>query len=209
MDDHAVVREGTREILERDSALEVVGEAEDGQQAVSLAAARKPDIVVLDLALPGIGGIEAARQILATCPNTKILVLSAYDDDDYVDAVVEVGASGYLLKTVPGSEITSAIHSIQRGDVVLHPRIAAKLVGSLHAGRHIQGVEQEEVLTERELEILRLVARGLRNKEIARDLGLSVRTVEGHLGHVLAKLGVSSRSEAIAYGASRHWIAFE
>lgn len=209
VDDHAVVREGTREILERDPALQVIGEAEDGRQAIALAAVLRPDVVVMDLALPGVSGIEAARQIRAVHPDTNILVLSAYDDEDYVDAVVRLGAAGYLLKTAHGNEIVSAIHSICRGEIVLHPRIAAKLVGSLRGGKQRGVVEGQSVLSEREMEILRLVAKGLRNKEIARELGLSVRTVEGHLGQVLVKLGVSSRSEAIVYGASRHWFSFD
>ncbi len=209
VDDHAVVREGTREILERDPALLVIGEAEDGRQAIALATTLQPDVVVLDLALPGVSGIEAARQIRGTCPDTKILVLSAHDDEGYVDAVVRLGAAGYLLKTAHGNEIVTAIHAICRGEIVLHPRIAAKLVGALRGGRPREVVEGQTVLSEREMQILRLVAKGLRNKEIAREFGLSVRTVEGHLGHILVKLGVSSRSEAIVYGASRHWFAFD
>lgn len=203
-EDHAVVREGTRRILERDAALEVVGEAENGQQAVTLAISLKPDIVVMDLRLPILSGIEATRQIHMTCPDTSVLVLSAYDDEDYVSAAMEAGASGYLLKTAHGEELVGAIHSIGRGEVVLQSAIAAKLWKPRRDQPSHPG-DSVELPTEREMEILRLAARGLRNKEIARTLDLSVRTVEGHLSHLFSKLGVASRTEAVLFGGSRGW----
>ncbi len=207
-EDHAVVREGTREILERDSRLQAVGEAEDGQQAVDLAAELKPDVMVLDLRLPVISGIEAARRIRLVSPETKIMVLSAYDDDDYVLAAMQAGVAGYLLKTAHGNEVVTAIHAIARGEVVLHSKIAAKLIRSRIEAQPV--VEREdEPLTEREMDILRLAATGLRNKDIARNLKLSPRTVEGHLSHIFTKLGVSSRTEAIIFGASHHWYSLE
>jgi NarL family two-component system response regulator LiaR len=207
-EDHAVVREGTRRILERDPLVETVGEAEDGAQAVSLAAELQPDIVLLDLRLPVLSGIDAVSRIREVSPRTRVLILSAYDDDDYVFAALEAGAAGYLLKTAHGSEVIDAIHSVHRGDVVLHPIIAAKLVRARLAERQHSG-QAEDTLTDREDDILRLAAKGLRNKDIARDLGLSTRTVEGHLSHIFAKLGVSSRTEAIIFGASHHWYKLE
>ncbi len=205
-DDHAVVREGTREILERDPALEVVGEAEDGQQAVDLTASLKPDVVVLDMALPVLNGIEAAHQIRAVSPGTKILVLSAFDDDDYVHAVMQAGAAGYLLKTAHGSEVVNAIHSISQGEVVLHSKIATKLLRRPGNGHERSTVS---LLTEREVEILRLAAKGLANKQIARQLQISTRTVEWHLGHIFAKLGVSSRTQAIIHAVANRWFSLE
>ncbi len=206
-EDHAVVREGTREILERDPGLQVVGEAEDGAQAVELAARLKPDVLVLDLRLPVLSGIDAARQIRTVSPETKILVLSAYDDDDFVHAAMKAGAAGYLLKTAHGSEVVNAVHALVEGEVVLHSRVAAKLVRASENDAYV-GRSAGVTLTEREMEILRLVARGLRNKEVGHELGLSTRTIEGHFTHILAKLGVSSRTEAIVYGASRGWYSF-
>ena len=207
-DDHAIVREGTRKILERDPLIETVGEAEDGRQAVELAARLRPDIVLLDLRLPLIGGIEAIGQIREVSPATKVLVLSAYDEDDYVFAALEAGAGGYLLKTAHGSEVIDAIHSVSRGDVVLHPDIAAKLVRARGAARNRQQ-DSVDLLSEREAEILGLAAKGLHNKDIARELALSIRTVEGHLSHVFAKIGVSSRTEAILFALSHHWFTVE
>lgn len=203
-EDHAVVREGTRQILSKDPAIEVVGEAEDGQRALDLATLLEPDVLVLDLRLPKLTGIEVARRIGTQVPNTRILVLSAYDDDDYVFAAMDAGAAGYLLKTAHGDEVVSAIHSIARGEVVLQSAIATKFLRG-HGHDRATG-EYEEKLTDREMEILRLAALGLRNKEIADRLHLSQRTVEGHLSHVFTKLNVGSRTEAILHAAARGWL---
>jgi DNA-binding NarL/FixJ family response regulator len=206
-EDHAIVREGTRQVLERDPMIETVGEAEDGRQAVSLAAELQPDVVLLDLRLPHISGIEAIGLIKKSSPASRILILSAYDEDDYVFAALEAGAGGYLLKTAHASEVIDAIHAVSRGDIVLHPAIAAKLVRARTSGTRYE--ESVESLSERENEILRLAARGLHNKEIARQLSLSTRTVEGHLSHLFAKLGVSSRTEAIIFALSHHWLSVD
>lgn len=207
-EDHAVVREGTRDILQRDPGLTVVAEASNGQEAVDLAAALQPDVAVIDIRMPVLSGIEAAKQIRRLSPETKLLVLSAYDDEDYVVAAMEAGASGYLLKTAHGEEVVAAIMAITRGEVVLQSSVASVLLGSrdeAHGASHRDFDEPSD----REMEVLRLAARGLRNKEIARRLNVSVRTVEGHLSHVFNKLGVTSRTEAIIYGAARGWYALE
>ncbi|MCC6382176.1 MAG: response regulator transcription factor [Dehalococcoidia bacterium] len=203
-EDHAVVREGTRQILTSDPHIEVVGEADDGGQVLDLVAQLVPDVVVLDLRLPVVTGIEVARRLQAAGSSTRILVLSAYDDDDYIFAAMDAGVAGYLLKTAHGEEVIDAIHAIARGDVVLQSAVAAKFIRRRPPER--TPLSQEEELTSRELEILRLAALGLRNKEIADRLFLSQRTVEGHLSHVFAKMAVGSRTEAIVYAAARGWL---
>lgn len=204
-EDHAVVREGTRKILATDAGIDVVGEAEDGHRAIELAALLKPDVLVLDLRLPGINGIEVARQSREHLPETRVLILSAYDDDDYVFAAMEAGASGYLMKTAHGDELISAIHAIARGEVVLQAAIAAKFLR--RSGYIVSaGDSYSEKLTDREMEILRLAGRGLRNKEIAERLHLSQRTVEGHLSHVFTKLNLGSRTEAVLHAAAKGWL---
>ncbi len=167
-----------------------------------LAALLDPDVVLLDLALPDMTGVEAARQIRERAPEVKIVVLSAYDDRDYVIAAMDVGAVAYLLKTVRGKDVVDAIHAVQQGQVILHPAVAAKLRRSMG-----QSDEDEAGLSPREMEILRLAAKGFHNKDIAAELSISVRTVEGHLSHILTKLDVSSRTEAVVYGAARRWFS--
>lgn len=203
-EDHAVVREGTREILERDATLTVVGEAADGPTAVRLAAERQPDVVLLDLSLPGLNGIEVTRRLKALpCP-PRVLILSAYDDSDYVVAAAEAGANGYLLKTAFADEVVAAIHAVAAGGLVLHPTAASALVG-----RATDRESDRLRLTPHEREILRLAARGLRNREIATRLSMSLRTVEAHLTTIFNKLGVMSRTEAIVHAASRGWLSLE
>jgi DNA-binding NarL/FixJ family response regulator len=188
--------------LEQDDLIEVVGEAGSGEDAVLLAGLLEPDVVLLDLALPDTSGVEAARRIRETSPETKIVILSAYDDQDYVVAAMEVGAAAYLLKTARGKDVIDAIHGVQQGQVILHPSVAAKLRRSIR-----RADTDEPVLSPREMQILRLAAKGLHNKDIADTLSISIRTVEGHLSHILVKLDVSSRTEAVVYGAAHHWFS--
>lgn len=203
-EDHAVVREGTRQIVASDARIDVIGEADDGQVALDMIDELHPDVLVLDLHLPTVTGIEVARRLLAAGSSTRVLVLSAYDDDDYVFAAMDAGVSGYLLKTAHGEEVIDAIHAISRGDVVLQRAIAEKLIKGRESGS--DRLPHEMSLTERELEILCLAASGLRNKEIADRLFLSQRTVEGHLNHVFNKLEVASRTEAIVQAAALGWL---
>ena len=204
VDDHAVVREGSRQLLEQDDGLRVVGEAGSGEEAVRLAGLLNPDVILMDLALPDMTGVEAARRIRETSPEIKIVVLSAYDDQDYVVAAMDVGAAAYLLKTVRGKDVIDAIHAVQQGQVILHPSVAARLRRSIR-----QPDADEPVLSPREMQILRLAAKGLHNRDIAETLSLSIRTVEGHISHILTKLDVTSRTEAVVYGAARHWFALD
>ncbi len=206
VDDHAVVREGTRQLLEQDASITVVGEAGNGILALQLTESLQPDVILLDLSLPDISGIEVARRLRDVAPRTKIVILSAYDDDDYVLAALEVGVAAYLLKTVRGQDVVDAIHAVGRGQVILHPNVAAKLRQSMNSA---VTKSPEPEITTRELEVLRLAAQGKHNKEIADELSISIRTVEGHLNHILAKLGVSSRLEAVIHGVSEHWFSIE
>jgi NarL family two-component system response regulator LiaR len=200
-EDHTVVREGTREMLERDPSLDIVGEAEDGAQTVSLVAELRPDVVLLDLGLPSLNGIEVARQLQALAQPPRILILSAYDDVDYVVAATEAGAAGYLLKTAHASAVIAAIHAAARGEVILDGRLAKEL-----AIRASEGVGSRVPLTVHERDVLCLAADGLHNREIAERLGVSIRTVESHLTNVFNKLGAGNRTEAIVRATERGWL---
>ncbi len=208
-EDHSLVREGTRHILEQHPDLTVVGEAEDGQEALALVERLQPDVAILDIQLPKLSGIEIVRRMKGSSPNTKALMLTAYDDDDYVLALMEAGATGYLLKTSRASELVEAVRSVHEGESVLHPTIAAKVARLWARGHVLARAMHGEQLSHREREVLELAARGLRNKAIAEKLVISVRTVEGHLTSILSKLGVSSRLEAVLYAASQHWITLD
>jgi DNA-binding NarL/FixJ family response regulator len=208
-DDHSLMREGTRRILEQYPDLRIVGEAGDGEQALSLVQQLKPDVAILDIRMPKINGIDLVRLLRQCCPETKTLMLTAYDDDDYVLALMEAGASGYLLKTAHPGELVESVRGVYSGEPVLHPAIAAK-VARLWAHRRVASeTGTVEQLSPRELEVLALAAKGLRNKAIADSLYISVRTVEGHLNSIFTKLGVSSRLEAVLYAVSRHLVALE
>jgi len=201
-DDHALVREGTRRLLETENDVEVVAEAASGEEAVEASKRLHPDIAVMDIAMPGMGGIEATRAIKVSCPETAVLVLSAYDDEPYLMKLLEVGAAGFLLKSVHGQELISAIRAVSRGESVLQPSIAEKIMLRMSSQTEAQQ-SMTDLLSEREFEVLRLAARGLPNKEIARRLGLSIRTVHSHLANIFMKMQVGSRTEAVLL-ALRH-----
>lgn len=209
-DDHAVVREGTRRILEQEPGLEVVAEAGDGEEAVRLATSFKPNVAIIDIAMPKLDGIEATRQIKALCPSIIVLILTAYDDDQFIFSLLEAGAAGYLLKSVRGRELIDAVKAVYAGDSVLHPTIARKVLNRFVPSPGKPKVkEPPEVLSEREMDVLKLAARGLSNQEIAGELCLSIRTVQGHLGHIFNKLQVNSRTEAVVRALKEGWITLE
>lgn len=209
-EDHKVVREGTRRLLESQEDFEVVGEASDGVEAVELAKKYKPQIIIMDVSMPRLNGIEATRQIKTLYPNMAILVLTGYDNDEYVFALLEAGAAGYLLKESSGEELIDAIRQVMAGEPVLHPKIMKKVLNRLRSPSEDLPVQSlGEVLSDREMEVLRLAAKGMSNMEIADSLTLSVRTVQTHLRSIFNKLGVGSRSEAIVYGLKKGWLTLE
>jgi len=209
-DDHAVVRAGTRQILEQEPDLDVVAEAADGEEAVRLAGSSKPDIAIIDIAMPKVDGVEATKQIKTLYPTIAVLILTAYDDDQFVFGLLEAGAAGYLLKSVRGRELIDAVRQIYAGESVLHPVIARKVLNRfVPSPDKLAGQKPPEVLSEREMEVLKLAAKGLSNQDIANDLCLSLRTVQAHLGHIFNKLQVSSRTEAVVRALKEGWVTLE
>jgi DNA-binding NarL/FixJ family response regulator len=209
-EDHAVVRQGTRELLEQQDDFEVVAEAADGSEAVQLALREQPDVVIMDFAMPKLNGIEATRHIKAIHPSIAVLVLTAHDSDQYVFAFLEAGAAGYLLKDVSVDKLVEAIRAVYAGESVLHPAITRKVINRFsQSEKSLGGQSNLDHITERELEVLSLAARGMSNRDIARELSISVRTVQTHLSNVFSKMGVGSRTEAVMYGLRRGLITLE
>jgi NarL family two-component system response regulator LiaR len=199
-DDHPVVRQGLRTFLELQDELEIVGEAADGAEAVARVEELVPDVVLMDLMMPGVDGIEATRRIRAVSPATKVLALTSFADDQMVFPAVKAGAAGYLLKDVQPQELVAAIRAVHRGEALLHPAVAAKLMQEVAQGRPGGAAES---LTERELEVLRLIARGMSNKEIAGALVLAEKTVKTHVSNILQKLHLADRTQAALYAVKQ------
>jgi len=209
-DDHAVVRDGTRQILEQEKDMEVIAEAADGAEAIKLAGSTRPDVAIIDIAMPGVDGIEATRQIKSLYPQIAVLILSAYDDDQFIFSLLEAGAAGYLLKSVRGRELIDAVRQVHAGESVLHPAIARKVLNRfVPASGKAPGQKSTEVLSDREIEVLKYATRGLSNQNIADELCLSLRTVQAHLGHIFNKLQVSSRTEAVVRALKEGWVTLE
>lgn len=209
-EDHVVVRQGTRQLLERESDLEIIGEASDGEEAVQLTTKLKPDVVVMDISMPKLGGIEATRQIKALVSSVAVLVLTGYDYDEYIFSLLEAGAAGYLLKSVSGDELIGAIRAVHSGEPVLHPIVLQKLIARFKSPTPgSTEARPDELLSEREIEVLRVAAKGMSNKAIGEELIISVRTVQAHLRSIFNKLGVGSRSEAVLHGLKRGWFTLE
>jgi len=211
-DDHVILRQGTIALLRKEQDLEIIGEASTGQEAVELAHRLKPDVVIMDVRMPVLSGVEATRQICSDISGVKIIVLSAHDDDQYIYSAIEAGASGYLLKTAPVIELIKAIHLVHQGEASLDPAITAKLIHRMSKSTLSESSAADakvESLTAREQEVLRSLADGLSNKAIADQLFISERTVQAHLTNIYGKLQVSSRTEAILAGIKHGWLIVE
>lgn len=207
-DDHAVVRQGIRQFLELDGArrIAVIAEASDGAEAIQLIREHRPDVAVLDIQMPLQSGIEVTRVIRAERLPVGVLILTAFDDPPYVKAVLQAGANGYVLKTAEASEIMDAVQAVYEGQSVLDPTVARKLMAQLSQTESTRLQDSVEALTERELEVLRLAAKGHTNKAIGLELSISDRTVQGHLAKIYAKMGAASRTEAVMRAVALGWI---
>ncbi|MBE9501595.1 MAG: response regulator transcription factor [Chloroflexi bacterium] len=209
-EDHVITRQGVCRLLQKEHDLSVIGEAGDGEEAVRMATEMQPDVVIMDIAMPKLNGIEATRQIKLLRPTIAVLVLSAYDDDEYVFGLLEAGTAGYLLKTASGDDLIHAIRAVYRGEPVLDPVVLRKVMNRFRSPDQGPGGGRPfEHLSEREIDVIKLAAKGMSNKEIAEELMLSRRTVEGHLRSIFNKLGVGSRTEAVLDGLRKGWFALE
>lgn len=208
-DDHAIVRKGIREFLEDDPGIAVVAEAANGQEALRLVAEHAPQVAVLDVQMPVLNGIDATRQIKEAHPGVRVLILTAYEDDPYIFALLRAGADGYILKNADPDDIVRAVKATAAGGKVLDPAVAAKVLAQTVTGRPAAAQEQIEPLSEREIAVLRLAGQGLTNKAIGLALNISDRTVQGHLANIYGKLAVSSRTEAVTKALKLGWIVLD
>jgi NarL family two-component system response regulator LiaR len=207
VDDHGVVRQGLRTYLELLDDIEVIGEAGNGLEALAQVRQHQPDVVLMDLVMPEMDGIEATRQVCAISPSTKVIVLTSFADDEKVFPAIKAGAAGYLLKDVSPADLVNAIRAVQAGETHLHPDITKKLVKQLASPKP----DREPVLddlTPREMEVLRLIAQGMNNRQIALTLSISEKTVKTHVSHILGKLHLADRTQAAIY-AHRHGVVAE
>ena len=209
VEDHKLVREGTRQLLEQAADIKVIGEASTGEEAIRLISQITVDIVLMDVHLPNLSGIETTRIIKETKPSLRVLILSAYDDDRYVFPLLDAGASGYLLKTSSGDELIEAIRAVHSGEVVFSPSISSKVYNRFKRHQNKAADGYKNYLSDRELVVLQEVARGKTNKEIGKILLISHLTVNAHLKNIYSKLAMSSRAEAAAYAVNQGWITFE
>ncbi len=198
VDDHSVVRQGVRAFLEAQEDIVVVGEAASGEEAVRLAAETVPDVVLMDLVMPGMDGVEATRRIRRASPRTQVVVLTSYHEDAHIFPAIKAGALSYLLKDVGPDELAEAVRAAARGEAVVHPRVASRLISELR-GEGERPTNPFAELTDRELEVLRLIAEGLSNAEIADRLVISEKTVKGHVSNILGKLHLADRTQAAVF----------
>ena len=199
VDDHTIVRDGICALLALVGDIEVVGEAANGSDALKLVEQLKPDVVLMDMAMPIMGGLEATRRISREFPRTRVLVLTQYDDKEYVFPVIEAGASGFISKAAASSELASGIRSIYQGDSYLSPSVARLLIEDYQRGGRLVGCDPYDELTDRERDILKLVAEGHSTQDIASMLAISLKTVEGHRTSLMAKLSIHNRIELVKY----------
>ncbi len=202
-DDHAMVREGIRMILAAQPDIKVVGEAADGVQAIEQVRLLDPDIALMDIAMPGLGGLEATLEIKKSYPRTKVLVLSQYDNREYVFRFLKAGANGYILKSAAGIELVSAIRAVHEGGSILDPSIAHNVIEEYVRGKKSQQESTYEDLTDREKQVLKLIAEGYTSKRIADSLFLSVKTVMAHRTNIMEKLNIHNRTDLIKYAISK------
>jgi DNA-binding NarL/FixJ family response regulator len=209
-DDHAIVREGVKALITLADDMEVVGEAADGREAIAKAQALEPDVCLMDIAMPGLGGLEATIEIKKLCPRAKILILSQYEDREYIRRFLKAGVSGYVLKKSAGADLTAAIRAVYRGGLVLDPDVAREAMKE-HEGVGAGGgnADPYESLTDREKQVLKLVAEGLSNKEVADLLGISIKTAMSHRERVMEKLALHSRTELIRFAIKQGIIRVE
>jgi NarL family two-component system response regulator LiaR len=202
-DDHAVVRQGLRTFLELQDDMEVVADVADGRQAVAAVAEHDPDVVLMDLVLPEVDGVEAIRRIVSERPRVRVIALTSFLDDDKLFPAVRAGAAGYLLKDVEPAELVKAIRTVDAGEALLHPAVAARLMGEVATGG---GATSPDSLTPREREVVGLIARGLSNKRIALELGIAEKTVKTHVSSILGKLGLTDRTQVALHAVREHWV---
>ncbi len=206
VDDHAIMRDGIRALLDLQEDMEIVGEAADGNEAIEETLKLKPDVIIMDLAIPGLDGLEATRRILKKMPSAKVLVLTQHDNKEYVVAAVKAGVAGYVPKRALGQELVSAIYAVCSGDSFLYPSVAAALIDSY---RRQVDEEPYDRLTSREREILKLIAEGKSSREIAKKLYISLKTVMGHRTNIMGKLDIHNRTELIKYALRKGLVSMD
>jgi len=205
VDDHATVREGLKLIIGSQSDMEVVGDAGDGQSAVTLARQLRPDVVLMDISIPGLNGIKSTARLKENHPEVQVLALTRHQEDGYLKQMVSAGASGYVLKQSPPAELLRAVRAVASGSKYLDAAVAGRMIGN-YGGRNLSSGNHLVDLTEREAEVLRLIAWGHSNKEIAAQLDLSVKTIEAHKANAMKKLGINSRIEIVRYAVLKGWL---
>lgn len=208
-DDHALVRDGIKALLSLTPDIEVVGEAPDGRQAIDKCRELQPDVILMDIAMPGLGGLEATLELKRDAPKTRVLVLTQYDDPEYVRRFLKIGIAGYVLKRMLGSDLASAIRSAAEGGLVLDPQVAMEALQSAPQQAGAEPEDLYETLTDREKQVLRLVALGLSNKEVAGSLRISVKTAMTHREHLMEKLSLRNRTELIKFAIRKGVIRVE
>ncbi|HYU78275.1 MAG TPA: response regulator transcription factor [Vicinamibacterales bacterium] len=204
VDDHAVVREGLRALLASDPRFEIVGEATDGESAIAQANALRPDIVVMDVSLPGVNGVQATRQLRGQLPDTRVVALTVHEEGGYLRSLLDAGAAGYVLKRSAASELVRALYAVADGGTYLDPAMEGHLAGRLV--RNAPHIGPAPGLSDRETEVVRLVARGYSNKEIANKLQVSVKTVETYRYRAVEKLGLRGRADLVRYAIEQRWL---
>lgn len=209
VEDHVIVRESIRQSLEQKTNFKVVGEASDGEEAIKMAQELKPDVIIMDISLPKVNGIGATKQIKLNQPSVAILALTAYDYEQYIFPLLAAGAAGYLLKDVNSRELIQAIETVHKGESVLHPTIARKVLERFKRTGDDNSEAVTKILTDQEITVLKMAAKGMNNKNIADELTISVRTVESHLASIFIKLNVGSRTEAVIQAMKEGWFTLE